>query len=426
MDSLNQLSASAAARAIRDGKASSEALTRACLERIRAREPEIQAWVHVDAERVLAEARARDGERPRGPLHGVPVGFKDIIDTADLPTEYGSPIYSGHRPGADAACVNLIRAAGGVVLGKTVTTEFAFRNPDKTRNPHNPGHTPGGSSSGSAAAVADFMVPLAFGTQTGGSIVRPASFCGVIGYKPTFGQFSYVGVKLLAGSLDTLGGFARQVADLALLRHAMLGAADTIMPLDRPPKLGLCLTPWWEAADAATQAAVEMAAKALADAGARVREVTLPETFDALPAYNDVIMTFEGRRSLAHEFRQHEDKLSVMLKEAIPPGADTPYADYRAALKAAWHCRAGFAQVLDGIDALLVPSAVGEAPVSLASTGNALFNKPWTTIGAPCVTLPRYAGPTGLPVGVQLVGLQGEDERLLAVAAWAEAALAKA
>ena len=426
MDALNQLSAVAAAQAIRDGTITSEALTRACLEHIEAREAEVQAWAHIDPDKALGEATARDREASRGSLHGVPVGFKDIIDTADMPTEYGSAIYPGHRPTVDATCVTLVRAAGGVMLGKTVTTEFAFRNPNKTHNPHNLDHTPGGSSSGSAAGVADCMVPLAFGTQTGGSVIRPASFCGVVGYKPTFGQFSYVGIKLLANSLDTLGGLARTVEDLVLLRHAMLGAPSVVAPLAGTPKLGLCLTPWWERAEASTRAALESAAGVFADAGAQVREVTLPATFDALPEFNDIISCFEARRSLAHEFAHHEDKLSALLKESIPPGTDTPFTDYRDALKGAWHCRSRFAEVLSGFDALLVPSAVGEAPVTLASTGDALFNRPWTTIGAPCVTLPKYTGPTGLPVGVQLVGLQGNDEHLLSVSVWAETALAAA
>ena len=426
MDALNQLSASAAARAIRDGSITSEALTSACLAHIQAREAEVQAWARIDPDQALGEARARDREASRGPMHGVPVGFKDIIDTAGMPTEYGSAIYPGHQPTVDATCVTLIRAAGGVVLGKTVTTVFAFRNPGKTRNPHNPDHTPGGSSSGSAAGVADCMVPLAFGTQTGGSVIRPASFCGVVGYKPTFGQFSYVGVKLLANSLDTLGGFARTVEDLALLRHAMLGAPSAVAPMSGAPKLGLCRTPWWEQAEASTRAALETAAGVFADAGARVTEVALPASFEALPKFNDIISGFEARRSLAHEFTHHEDKLSVLLKESMPPGTDIPFADYRGALEGAWHCRSDFPEVLADFDALLVPSAVGEAPATLASTGDPLFNRAWTTIGAPCVTLPKYSGLAGLPVGVQLVGLPGGDEHLLGIAAWAEEALAAA
>jgi amidase len=423
MDTPSRLSAAAAAEAIRAGRLTSESLTRACLERIAEREPAVEAWACIDPDKALAEARARDREPARGTLHGVPVGLKDIIETADMPTEYGSAIYPGHRPAADAACVTLLRAAGAVILGKTVSTEFALRQPGKTRNPHNPEHTPGGSSSGSAAAVADGMVPLALGTQTGGSVIRPASFCGAVGYKPSFGQFSYVGVKLVAHSLDTLGGFARSVADLALLRQALLAAPGVLVPLARAPRLGLCRTPWWAQAEASTQAALEAAGRDLAEAGADLREVTLPADYASLPESNEVISNYEGRRSLAWEFAHHEAKLSDSLKQMIPPAGGYVYTDYLAALRNAWICRASFAEVLAGVDALLLPSAVGEAPVSLASTGNPLFNRPWTTIGAPCVTLPKYIGPTGLPVGVQLVGLPGDDEALLGVAAWAEAAL---
>ena len=424
MDELNGLSARDAAQAIAAGEISSEQLTRACLDRVRLREADVRAWAHIDADAALAEARARDGEAPRGPLHGVPVGFKDIIATADMPTACGSPIYQGHRPAADAAAVALVRAAGGIVLGKTVTTEFAFIEPGKTRNPHNPAHTPGGSSSGSAAAVADRMVPLAFGTQTGGSVIRPASFCGVVGYKPSFGQFSYAGTKLFAGSLDTLGVMARSVGDLALIRHALLGAPDTVVAPDRPPRLGLCRTPWWDQAEPAARTALEAAAAACAAAGAEIREVALPDDFADLPETNRTIMIFEGRRSLAHEFNRHADQLSDRLREALTPDPAIEYTAYQAAVTSAARCRGQFAEVLAGLDALVVPSAVGEAPKGFDTTGDALFSRAWTTIGAPCVTLPGAVGPQGLPVGVQLVAGAGADEHLLAVAGWAEAVFA--
>lgn len=423
MKKLNELSATAAARAIAAGEITSEALTAACLERIEEREGDVRAWEYIDPEAALAQARARDQEAPLGPLHGVPVGFKDIIDTADQPTAYGSPIYCGHRPAGDAACVALVRAAGGVVLGKTVTTEFAFVNPGKTRNPHDPSHTPGGSSSGSAAGVADFMVPLAFGTQTGGSVIRPASFCGVVGYKPTHGQFSYAGVKLLAGSLDTLGAFARHVEDLALLRAALLAAPRAVAAPPSPPRLGFCRTPWWDQADPSTQSAVAAAADRARGAGATVADVTLPGEFAALEDANQTIMFFEGRRSLAHEFANHEDKLSARLKASIPPDLAISYDAYQDAIAVAIDCRQRFNALLVDYDALIVPSAVGEAPESLESTGNALFNRPWTTIGAPCITLPAHRGGNGLPVGIQLVARTGADEALLAVAKWVETTL---
>ncbi len=420
---LNELSAVAVAKAIAAGELTSEAVTAACLERIATREPEVLAWAHIDADAALADARARDGEAPRGPLHGVPVGFKDVIETFDMPTAYGSAIYPGHQPVADAACVGLIRAAGGVVLGKTVTTEFAFVNPAETRNPHNLDYSPGGSSSGSAAAVADMMVPLALGTQTGGSTIRPASFCGVAGYKPTIGHFSYAGVKLLARSLDTLGAMARTVADFALLRAALTGAPAEIAPRTSPPTLAICRTPWWDRADPASHEAVELAAIAFADAGAEVREVVLPDLFAGLEPANKTIMMYEGRRALAHEYNAHEDKLSDRLKAQMATGAVTDYDTYLDAIDCAQKCRAAFAEFMQGLDALITPAAPGEAPLGRESTGDATFNRPWTTMGTPCLTLPRHTGPNGLPVGVQLNGGFAKDDDLLAVGLWAEKAL---
>ena len=423
MSGLNELSATDAASQIAQGRITSESLVLACLERIEQREDEVQAWAFFDPDRIIADARACDAAPPRGPLHGVPVGFKDIVETAELPTEYGSAIYRDHQPAADAACVSLVKRAGGIVMGKTITTEFAFVCPNRTRNPHNLEHTPGGSSSGSAAAVADHMVPLAFGTQTGGSVIRPSSFCGVVGYKPTIGQFSYAGVKLLARSLDTLGAMARRVEDMALLRSALLGAAAGVSPLEAPPAIGLCRTPWWESAEPASQNAVLAAGEVLAGAGAKVVEISLPDPYPGLSEANPTIMTFEGCRSLADELSRHPELVSDRLKERMLPAESTPYAHYKAAVMLARQCANRFSDVLGEADALLVPSAVGEAPWSLESTGNALFNRPWTTMGAPCVTLPRFVGDSGLPVGIQLVGRIGEDEQLLDVSAWAERAL---
>lgn len=424
MTALHELTAAAAAKAIADGEITSEALTAACLDQIAARDSELLAWAHVDADAALAEARARDGDPPRGALHGVPVGFKDVIETFDMPTAYGSAIYPGHRPVADAACVALVRAAGGVVLGKTVTTEFAFVNPAETRNPHNHDFSPGGSSSGSAAAVADHMVPLALGTQTGSSTIRPASFCGVAGYKPTIGHFSYAGVKLLARSLDTLGAMARSVGDFALLRATLTEAPAVVDALNRPPRLGLCRTPWWDRADDATHAAVESAAQAFVDAGAQVEELVLPDAFAGLEPANKTIMMYEGRRALAHEYNQHEDLLSDRLKKQMATGAVTDYATYLDSIACAQHCRAALPEAMEGFDALITPAAPGEAPRGRETTGDATFNRPWTTMGTPCVTLPHYTGPQGLPVGVQLAGRFAEDDALLSVAGWAEDVLA--
>ena len=301
MPAAHQMTVTQARAALDSGELSSEALVQACLDRIDEREDDVQAWVNIDREGALAQARGCDNAPGEGVLHGIPVGFKDIVETAGLPTEYGSDIYPGHRPVSDAACVSLVRQAGGIALGKTVTTEFAFIYPNKTRNPHDLSHTPGGSSSGSAAGVADFMMPLAFGTQTGGSVIRPASFCGVVGYKPTIGRFSYAGVKLLSRSLDTLGCMVREVADLALVRNVLLGAPAEIEPIATPPRIGLCRTPWWNQADAGGQQALEATAKALEGAGATVVDYELDSEFEAVGDANSVIMTYEGCRALAWE-----------------------------------------------------------------------------------------------------------------------------
>ena len=358
------------------------------------------------------------GRPASGPLHGVPVGVKDIIDTADMPTTYGSPIYAGHQTAWDAACVALLRQAGAVIMGKTVSTEFAMYEPGKTANPHNPAHTPGGSSSGSAAAVAAEMVPLALGSQTAGSIVRPASFCGVVGYKPTHGDFSLAGIKLLSQTLDTLGGFARCVPDLALLRAVLMGSPPQVTALAEAPRIGLCRTPQWPQATPATQEAVETAARRFADAGARVDEVTLPAEFDGLVEAQTTVQIFEGVRCCAYELTQRRDQLSASTQHLLGPGESLTYAEYKAALHLAETCRAALPDLFAAHDVLLVPSAPGEAPAGLGATGNPLFNRTWTLLHTPVVNLPGLSGPQGLPVGVQAVGPLGGDDHLLAAAAW--------
>ena len=412
------LNAWEAAEAIAAGTLTSEALVSNCLEHIEERDPAIAAWTHLDPQQALAQARDRDRAPAGGLLHGVPVGIKDIIDTADMPTTYGSPIYAGHQTAWDAACVALLRQAGAVIMGKTVSTEFAMYEPGKTANPHNPGHTPGGSSSGSAAAVAAEMVPLALGSQTAGSIVRPASFCGVLGYKPTHSDFSLAGIKLLSQTLDTLGGFARCVQDLALLRAVLMGSPPQLAALPEPPRIGLCRTPQWPQADPATQEAVETAASRFAGAGARVEEVTLPAEFDGLVEAQTTVQVFEGVRCCAYELTQRRDQLSASTQRLLGPGENLSYAEYRAALQLAETCRAALPAVFAAHDVLLVPSAAGEAPASLEATGNPLFNRMWTLLHTPVISLPGLSGPQGLPVGVQAVGQLGADDHLLAAAAW--------
>jgi len=428
MKRLNEHTAAEAARAISAGGISAEALVRACLERIAEREPVVGAWEHLEPAAALAAARDLDRGAPRGPLHGVPVGIKDVFDTVDAPTTYGSPIYRGHRPAWDAACVASLRAAGAVVLGKTVTTEFAAYHPGKTANPHNPAHTPGGSSSGSAAAVADGMVPLALGTQTAGSVVRPASFCGVVGYKPTYGWISRAGLKPLAESLDTVGLFARSVEDAALLGSVLCGRPALRSKSDpgNPPRFGVCRTHEWDRAAPATVSALAEAGDRFGRAGARTTDLPPPEGFRGLAEAQQAIMAFEAARAFAFEVRNHPGQLSGKLRELLATGeACTPEA-YDRARALTDDARRLLPEVFGENDVLLVPSAIGEAPLGLSATGDPLFSRVWTLLGVPCVNLPGLTGPSGLPVGVQLVGLPGRDAELLGMAAWAEAALAAA
>jgi len=419
MAELFRLSASEAAAQIREGKLTSEALVRSCLERIDAREPQVKAWVHLDRDFALAQARECDRSASRGPIHGIPFAAKDIMDTADLPTEYGSPIYKGNRPAADAACVALSRAAGGVLLGKTVTTEFASRFPwGKTTNPHNAQHTPGGSSSGSAAVVGDFMAPLAFGTQTVGSVIRPAAFCGCIGYKPSYGEVSTQGVKQNTASFDTVGLFARAVEDLALFRAAVTGFAPK--PLAAIPvkdlKIGLCRTMFWERAEAYTKTFLEEAACTLAKAGAKVADFDLGKPFEHFEATGRRINDYEFSRGLTWERTHHWKLLSEFQRDKLAAWLNISYEQYREAEAALAECRRDLADAMKEIDLLLTPSALGEAPAGLGSTGDTSFNILATWTYTPCVTLPVFTGPSGLPVGIQLIGHRNQDHRLLEAA----------
>jgi len=420
MGALNTLSAVEAARQIAAGKLTSEALVRDCLERIAVRETDVQAWAYLDPEAAIRQAKAADAASSRGLLHGVPVGVKDLIDTIDMPTAYGSPIYAGHRPAWDAPCVALTRAAGGIVLGKTVTTEFANMHPGKTRNPHNPGHTPGGSSSGSAAAVADYMVPLAFGTQTAGSVIRPSSYCGVVGYKPSFGLINRVGVKALSDTLDTVGTIARSVADAAYFAAAVSGRRELIVdkPLNGRLRVGVCRTYEWKHALPEMAAALEAAAQKLAAGGAAVTEINLPPTYANLVQAQTDIMFVEEAQSLAYERLAHGASLSNNLRSVLDAGLAITPERYDAAQTLARNCRRTLADVFSNCDVLLAPSAPGAAPAGLEMTGDPVFNRMWTLLRTPCVTLPVGTAGNGLPVGLQVIGAFGSDVETLAGAHW--------
>jgi Asp-tRNA(Asn)/Glu-tRNA(Gln) amidotransferase A subunit family amidase len=418
---LNELTAGEAARRLERGQLTSEALVGACLERIAERDEEVRAWAFLHREKALAAARTLDRTPRRSRLHGVPFGIKDIIDTAELPTEYNSPIYRGYRPKADAAPVTLLKQAGCVILGKTVTTEFANNHPSQTRNPHNAAHTPGGSSAGSAAAVADFMVPLALGTQTGGSVIRPAAYCGAWAIKPSYGAINRAGTKFLAESLDTIGIMGRSAEDLALAMEVLTGRLP--VQTSAKPRIGLCRTPRWSVADTAVQANIEEAGRALASAGATVREFEMPAGSADLFDRHKIVMGYETARALGWEYHHHGAQMSATLKARLDEGWNVPRADYDAMREHARRLRREMAQALRDIDFLITPSAPSEAPASLASTGDPIFNRAWTLLGVPCVTIPYGSGAHGLPLAVQLVGAHETDIALLAFADWTNSVL---
>jgi Asp-tRNA(Asn)/Glu-tRNA(Gln) amidotransferase A subunit family amidase len=415
---LNELTATEIVAAVDAGQTTCEAVVRACLEQIQLREPHVQAWQYLDREQALGQAIALDKSGRRGPLRGVPFGIKDIIDTMDMPTEYGSPIYKGNQPRNEAACVALGRKAGGVLMGKTVTTEFANRHPGKTRNPFDPERTPGGSSSGSAAAVGDNMVPLAIGTQTTGSTIRPASYCGVFGYRPTWGDLRCSGVREAAGSLDTLGLLARSLDDLALYRDVLLGVAPQPVPAHSGPlRVGFCRTHVWPQVELHTQQLLEDASQKLARAGLQVRDVDLPADFARLMDAHLAISSFEFARNFTHEIEHHWEMISATLREnRLKSGLECSFERYQEARAFAAQCRRAFAAVVQDYDVLLTASATGEAPVGLNTTGNANNCLIWTTLHVPAVTMPVFKGPHGLPVGAQIIGKADNDRALFAAA----------
>src|SRR5687768_3827008 len=432
------LSAADAARQIREGQLTSEELVQTCLERIRALEPKVQAWQFLDEDHALAQARAcderkRSGE-PIGPLHGVPVGVKDIIDTADMPTENGTALHEGRTPRDDATVVRMLRGAGAVILGKTVTTECAYFNPGKTRNPHNAEHTPGGSSSGSAAAVGAGMVPLALGSQTAGSVIRPAAFCGAYGFKPSHGLIPRTGVLTLSRTLDHVGLFARSVDDLALLLEQLQGY-DELDPDTRPraripfrsvaaeepplePMFAFVRTPHWERMDADAKEAYEELREAL---GKQLEEVQVFVSGTEPWDWHRTVMECEMAANLEPLWREGAEKLSEKLRALLERGKEARALDYQRALRRIVPTVEGFDDLfMQRYDAILTPPALGTAPKGLGSTGDPAFCSVWTLLGMPAITLPLMQGENGLPLGVQLVGRRGYDARLLRTARWLE------
>lgn len=433
--SLCTLSATEAARLIRAGSVSSEEFVRACLARIAEVDQTIEAWAFLDGEYAVEQARTLDRRRKNGkdlgPLHGVPVGIKDVFDTADMPTENGTSLHAGRRPNEDATTVSLLRQAGAIILGKTVCTELGLVAPGKTRNPHDPARTPGGSSSGSAAAVAAHMVPLATGSQNNGSVIRPASYCGVYGYKPTAGRISRHGVLRQSPSLDQIGVFGRTVEDVALLAQELMAfdPRDAAMhPVARPnllktalqdlaaePRLAFIKTPVWEEAAGATR---EGLATLLARLGDRVAEASLPSVFEEAHALHRSVMEPELAHNYAAEYSVGRDRLSPTLRQIIERGQSASAVTYLAALERVPHLARALDELLAGYDAVLTPATPGEAPIGLHSTGSPVFCTLWTLCGVPAISVPIVTGADNMPLGVQLVAPRGDDARLLRVARW--------
>jgi len=435
MENLNWLTANQAAQGIRDGLFSAQDLVQACIRQIEAREPDVQAWAYFNPDHALTQAKRADEWRsagkPLGALHGIPVGIKDIIDSGDMPTEDGTPLHSGRNPWHDAKVVALLRSAGAAIMGKTVSTELATYAPGKTHNPHNPEHTPGGSSSGSAAAVAAGMVPLALGTQTNGSLIRPAAYCGVFGFKPSRGLISRQGILRQSERLDQPGGIARSVEDLALLGEILSGFdADepgmtprANVPMLRvckeespfPPKLALIKTPWWPQLDADTS---EGFGELVEHLSGQVGEFVLPDSAAAVLDWHKTVMEADIAANYENDYERGADKMSASLREQIERGRNVKAVDYLKALARMPVVTEALDEIFDRFDAILTPAVAGAAPHGLESTGNPMYCTLWTFCGMPAISLPLLQAGNGLPVGVQLVGRAGDDARLLRTARW--------
>jgi Asp-tRNA(Asn)/Glu-tRNA(Gln) amidotransferase A subunit family amidase len=433
-EAMASLGLADAALGIRSGRFSCTDYAKACLARIAAREPQVQAWAWLDVDRALTQARQADqvlaDGRPVGPLHGIPLGIKDIMHTRGIPTGMGSAAFAGFVPDRSAAVVEAIEQAGAYVMGKTVTSELAYYAPGKTRNPHHPAHTPGGSSSGSAAAVATGMVPGALGTQTNGSVIRPAALCGVIGFKPSSGLIPTRGIQPFSPSLDQVGVFSRSLADAGLLASlllapsAMAGELATLTIAERTPRLVAVRQPVWDQAEPAQQAMFAQAIASLRVSGAEIKERELPGMFTEAHAVHRTIMHFEAARELQALQVRHRPQLSTVLNQLIDEGLSIPAAAYETALARRSLLQQALAEFLATADAIVTPPAPGEAPATLDHTGSPAFCTIWSLIGVPAVTIPVGRGPAGLPLGLQLIGSHGQDPALLATAAWCARALA--
>lgn len=426
MRNLNKLTAAEIAQRVRAGSLKAEAVVSACFDRIRERDAEIGAFEYHDEDLALAAARRIDGDGHEGPLAGVPFAAKDIIDTKDFPTAWGSPIYSGVRPPRNASCVEHLLRAGAILIGKSVTTEFAFFHPGKTRNPVDTGRTPGGSSSGSAAAVADCMVPLALGSQTAASVIRPGAFCGIFAYKSSLGTVDLQGVMGLARSLDSLGTYARSAADLGLARLALVGeGAHSSRFLKSPPFVGFMPGPHWELCSKDAQDACIRAASLLEDEGARVVDIDHAPEFASLTEAQETVMAYETAQSRIYEYGNCRRLISDRFAALVEQGLGIGFQAYRSALQLGQDMNVFRSAALSESDVVLTPASTGEAPDIEHGTGDPVFSRAWTLLGSPAVSIPFGKGASGLPLAIQLVARKDDDGALLAAAEWVERALAQ-
>ena len=419
MSSLNELSLTELIARRLTGELDIQQLVEDCIQRINQREPEVQAFQYFNADQVRKSYLSQDMnlEHQGTDLLGIPFGVKDIMDTWDMPTGWGSPIYADHQPAKDAGIVAALRSCGAQVMGKTVTTEFAYFYPGKTRNPKNTSHTPGGSSQDSAAAVADFMIPFSLGSQTAASVIRPAAFCGVVGYKASHGEFDLGGICSLSQSMDSLGMFVRDVQDLQIIRSVLLGCQSP-QKTHQPQKVGLVKTPHWLDASEATQQLLTHTAEQIRGSGTDVVELHIGPQDDSLTEAQKTIMAYEVARSRAFEYHNYISQVSPQMCALIEDGKHVSRQAYVQALQLAESSRQQLIEVFSDVDFLLAPSAIGEAPVGIDSTGDPVFSRMWNLLGGPAVTLPAGTGPKGLPLGVQLIGAKFQDDALLGNAVW--------